>query len=143
MVDRVNTTGIVWLGTSLECAQCHSHKYDPFSQEEYYQLYAFFNNTPLEVRGKGDVSFDFYGPKMDLPSDKEHSTKKAQATRKLNAEETKLGELKKAQDKKARKRWEVTRSNLQKQNSNGNVKPSWSPVFLRIGSPQQMKPSPN
>ena len=128
VVDRVNTTGIVWLGTSLECAQCHSHKYDPFSQEEYYQLYAFFNNTPLEVRGKGDVSFDFYGPKMDLPSDKEHSTRKAQAIRKLNAEETKLEELKKAQDKKARKRWEVTRSNLQNQNNKGNVKPSWSPV---------------
>ena len=69
VIDRVNATGLTWLGTTLECAQCHSHKYDPISQEEYYQLFAFFNNTPLEVRnksGKG-VSFDFWGPKMDLP----------------------------------------------------------------------------
>ncbi|MBT3636641.1 MAG: DUF1553 domain-containing protein [Opitutae bacterium] len=69
VVDRVNATGLTWLGTTLECAQCHSHKYDPFSQEEYYKLFAFFNNTPLEVQnksGKG-VSFDFWGPKMELP----------------------------------------------------------------------------
>jgi hypothetical protein len=69
VVDRVNATGLTWLGTTLECAQCHSHKYDPFSQEEYFQLFAFFNNTPLEVQnksGKG-VSYDFWGPKMELP----------------------------------------------------------------------------
>ena len=67
--DRVNATGTTWLGTTMECAQCHSHKYDPFSQEEYFQMFAFFNNTPLEVEnksGKG-VSYDFWGPKMDLP----------------------------------------------------------------------------
>ena len=52
VVDRVNATGTTWLGTTMECAQCHSHKYDPVSQEEYYQLFAFFNNTPLEVKGK-------------------------------------------------------------------------------------------
>ena len=69
VVDRVNATGTTWLGTTMECAQCHSHKYDPFSQEEYFEMFAFFNNTPLEVEnksGKG-VSFDFWGPKMELP----------------------------------------------------------------------------
>ncbi len=44
IVDRVNTTATVWLGTTLACAQCHSHKYDPFRQKEYYQFYSFFNN---------------------------------------------------------------------------------------------------
>eukprot|EP00913_Durusdinium_trenchii_P022842 g21446.t1 len=44
IVDRVNTTGTAILGISIGCAQCHSHKYDPFSQRDYYQLYAFFNN---------------------------------------------------------------------------------------------------
>jgi len=67
VVDRVNTTGTVWLGTTMECSQCHDHKYDPFSMRDYYGLFAYFNNTPLEVEGKGGVSFDFYGPKMDLP----------------------------------------------------------------------------
>jgi mono/diheme cytochrome c family protein len=43
--DRVDTTGTVWLGSTLGCAQCHDHKYDPFKQTEYYQLYAIFNNT--------------------------------------------------------------------------------------------------
>ena len=55
--DRVNATGLTWLGTTLECAQCHSHKYDPFSQEEYFKLFAFFNNTPLEVRNKSGRAF--------------------------------------------------------------------------------------
>jgi hypothetical protein len=45
VVDRVNTTFQVWLGTTLACAQCHNHKYDPFSQKEYYQVYAILNNT--------------------------------------------------------------------------------------------------
>ncbi|RCH53661.1 hypothetical protein DJ568_16630 [Mucilaginibacter hurinus] len=43
--DRTNTFGKALLGVTLECAHCHDHKYDPFSQKEYYQLYSFFNNV--------------------------------------------------------------------------------------------------
>jgi hypothetical protein len=43
VIDRVNTTGTVWLGLTVACVQCHDHKYDPITQKEYYQLYALFN----------------------------------------------------------------------------------------------------
>src|SRR6185503_93688 len=50
VVDRVDTTSTVWLGLSAGCAKCHDHKYDPLSQREFYQLYAYFNSIP--ERGK-------------------------------------------------------------------------------------------
>src|SRR5207247_2166781 len=45
MTDRVATTGTVWLGLTLGCAQCHTHKFDPLLQREYYQVMAFLNNA--------------------------------------------------------------------------------------------------
>ena len=44
LIDRVDTLGKAFLGLTLNCCQCHNHKYDPFSQKEYYQIYAFLNN---------------------------------------------------------------------------------------------------
>ncbi len=44
-IDRVNTTATVWMGLTMGCARCHDHKYDPFNQQEYYQLISFFDNV--------------------------------------------------------------------------------------------------
>ncbi len=63
-VDRVKTTSMVWLGLSMECGQCHDHKYDPISQEEYYQFFAFFNVSAdggMQTR-KGNAP-----PMIDVP----------------------------------------------------------------------------
>lgn len=54
-IDKTNTYGKAIIGVSIECAQCHDHKYDPFSQKDYYQLYAFFNES-REIGYEGDVS---------------------------------------------------------------------------------------
>jgi mono/diheme cytochrome c family protein len=54
IIDRANTTGTVFLGLTVGCCQCHDHKFDPLSQREYYQLFAFFNSCDE--------------PKLELPS---------------------------------------------------------------------------
>ena len=67
VIDRTNTFGKAFLGLTLECAQCHDHKYDPLSQVEYYQLFAFFNQVPE----KG-VTKSFRGqsaPFLELPAE--------------------------------------------------------------------------
>jgi mono/diheme cytochrome c family protein len=67
--DRVNTTATVWLGTTITCAQCHNHKYDPFTQVDYYGLFAYFNNTKSEILEKNKTTREFIGPMMTMPLD--------------------------------------------------------------------------
>jgi mono/diheme cytochrome c family protein len=61
VIDRVNTTMQVWMGTTMGCCQCHTHKYDPFAHREYYELFAFFNQTADADRYEGD-------PEISTPS---------------------------------------------------------------------------
>jgi len=71
-IDRTSTVGTVWLGSSIGCAQCHNHKYDPFTQKQFYQMVAFFNNSAF-TNEPGDprlvaagVHFGFTEPRLDL-----------------------------------------------------------------------------
>ncbi|WZO99914.1 PSD1 and planctomycete cytochrome C domain-containing protein [Isosphaeraceae bacterium EP7] len=64
VIDRVTTTSQVFLGSTLACAECHDHKYDPFSQKDFYRFYAFFHNVPE----KGlDGSKESPAPRMAVP----------------------------------------------------------------------------
>ena len=68
LVDRVNTTATTWLGTTLACAQCHNHKFDPFSQREYYQFLAFFDNSAYEILKLGQGESWVVEPELSLPT---------------------------------------------------------------------------
>lgn len=75
VLDRVNTTASVWLGSTLACAQCHTHKYDPFSQKEYFKLFAYFNST-ADI-GPG------VAPRIDAPT-REEAAAEARAKQELS-----------------------------------------------------------
>lgn len=65
VVDRVDTLGTVFLGLTIGCARCHDHKYDPISQTEYYQLFAYFNNVAEHGVGPNNGNSP---PFVELPS---------------------------------------------------------------------------
>ncbi len=60
VVDRVNTTMSTWMGTTIACAQCHDHKYDPLSQQEFFSLYAILNQTADADRENERPVLDLY-----------------------------------------------------------------------------------
>ena len=68
LVDRVNTTASVWLGTTLACAQCHNHKFDPFTQKDYYRFLAFFDNSDYTVLNLGQGEGWVVEPELELPT---------------------------------------------------------------------------
>src|SRR5262249_50097212 len=79
LVDRVNTTATVWLGTTLACAQCHNHKFDPFTQKDYYRMLAFFDNGEYRVEGEGPKVMDRWivEPELELATPAQAERKKA------------------------------------------------------------------
>lgn len=60
VIDRVSTTWSVWMGTSMACAQCHTHKYEPITQEEFFRFYAILNNTDDADRRDESPLLEFY-----------------------------------------------------------------------------------
>ena len=75
LVDRVNTTATVWLGTTLACAQCHNHKYDPFTQKDYYRLLSFFANNDYDSKTFGDGTRNFE-PVLELATPEQEAARK-------------------------------------------------------------------
>jgi hypothetical protein len=65
VVDRVETTATVWLGLTMGCARCHDHKFDPLTQKEFYQVFAYFNNVP--EKGKA-VKYGNSPPMIQAPT---------------------------------------------------------------------------
>ncbi len=87
VVDRVDTTSTVFLGVTMGCARCHTHKYDPFTHKEYYQLYAYFNSVPEDGRGSYHTSEPWI-PAPTVEQQERHQrieTDIAATSRKLNA----------------------------------------------------------
>ncbi len=85
IVDRVNTTSTVWLGSTLGCAQCHNHKYDPFSQKDYYRMFAFFENAEYRIGTEPFQRF-VYEPDLELPSPEQEEKRKQLKTEQAGLE---------------------------------------------------------
>lgn len=125
VVDRVNTTMQVWMGLTMNCAQCHNHKYDPFSQEEFFKLYAIFNQT--EDADKRDMS----------PVLAEYTPKQLEEKTKLEKEladvQKQIKEAKDPKDKKLQDQLKDVQKKL------GNVKPLTTPIMKELAKNKQRK----
>ena len=118
--DQLETMGTVWLGITFNCARCHDHKYDPFKQNEYYQLFAFFNQTPVNGGGSDPQT----APNMPVVTDEQRGeldqlqSELKSARDKLN---TRKGELAKGMEA-----WEKSMTQTHK--------PAWKPITPIKGS---------
>ncbi len=92
IIDRVNTTGTVLLGLTMSCARCHTHKYDPITQEEYFRLFAFMNNDEE--------------PTLSLPTP-EQETETARLQRRIRVAEKRLKEYQEGPGAAAQAVWEA------------------------------------
>jgi hypothetical protein len=101
VVDRVETTSTVFMGLTLGCARCHDHKYDPFSQKEFYQLFAYFNNIP--ERGKAN-KYGNSAPMIQAPT-AEQQVRLNEIDRELAAAEKQFENVR-AESLKAQRSWE-------------------------------------
>jgi hypothetical protein len=89
VIDRVETTSAVWLGLTAGCARCHDHKYDPISQKEFYQLFAYFNNVPES--GTGEERPVNHPPFIKAPTD-EQQAQSAQIDARLKRADAQLND---------------------------------------------------
>lgn len=140
--DRTETLGTVLLGMTLSCARCHSHKYDPISQTEYYELLSFFNST---AESPMDGNSYEYGPVVKAPSDQQGWNQLAAwekdcdelFTRYLNMEGSRVDRLKIIADPNsslANKSWAPRATELLDQRS--EMEKSWSSTLVARDLPK-------
>ncbi len=92
-IDRATTIGTTFLGATIGCTQCHDHKFDPFTQKQFYQMVAFFNNAnyvKTGANGKGNAA-PFTEPQLDLPTP-DQAAKQAVIQKELDAWQAKLND---------------------------------------------------
>lgn len=117
VLDRVDTTATVWLGSTLGCARCHDHKYDPFTQRDYYRMAAFYDNTEVYPRGPKDVGEEKWF-EAEIPVPDAAQLKKEQA---LNASIA-------AQEKGIQAQNEAIKPNFDQWKTAVLTAPVWAPV---------------
>jgi hypothetical protein len=105
VVDRVETTSAVFLGATLGCARCHNHKYDPFSQKNFYQMFAYFNNVPELGRA---MKYGNSPPLVAAPT-RDQQQKMDALLRRIDAGRREITKNTKAIDA-AQKQWEASLS---------------------------------
>lgn len=93
IIDRVETTSFTWLGLTLNCCRCHDHKYDPFTQKDFYSLFAFFNNITESgtIQGSSNRSGGNSDPIISVP-DSEEEQQLALLRKKIDAAQAKVTE---------------------------------------------------
>ncbi|WP_397384796.1 PSD1 and planctomycete cytochrome C domain-containing protein [Prosthecobacter sp.] len=93
IIDRVETTSFTWLGLTLNCCRCHDHKYDPFTQKDFYSLFAFFNNIAESgtIQGSSNRSGGNSDPVIQVP-DKEEEQQLALLRKKIEKAQAKVTE---------------------------------------------------
>jgi hypothetical protein len=109
VVDRVNTTMEAWMAITMACVQCHNHKFDPFSQKDYYGLYAFFNNT--EDRGRSNA------PEIPVPT--------AEQQKRLERVRAEIAAVQKTLDSTTP---EIAAAQAKWEQSLGSTGPLWTPL---------------
>ncbi len=100
VADRVRTTSAVWMGLTAGCAQCHDHKFDPLTQREFYQLFAYFNQLPEQGIAGGKQKNA--APELRLPTP-EQTARQEELQRRIRETQAKLSALPKDADADAKK----------------------------------------
>ena len=138
VIDRVETTGLTWLGLTVNCCRCHDHKYDPISQKEFYQLFAYFNSVEesgvLSPQGKNGENT----PPLLALTTPELESQKTKLVAAMNAAEEqkkmampKLAELLVAWEQKAKSKTDADRS-IWKSAESGTVQSLGGADFKRL-----------